>query len=112
MEKEFKNNLKISYYSAVSLSVITLITFAFAMMAIPISGAFCPSDCIEYPYLDTLSQFPGDYIWMFLATLMILTYLIFTLFVHSFALKEHKIYSHINRLAGINDQWLSNRYRF
>ncbi len=99
MKTEYEENYNINrmgFYTSIFLTVITLITFGFAMTAIPISGAFCPDDCIEYPYLDTLSQFPKDYLWMFLATLQILTYLIFIVSVHSFASRKNKIFSRVS----------------
>ncbi|VVB96802.1 Uncharacterised protein [uncultured archaeon] len=98
MKTEYDENYNINrmgFYSSIFLTVITLITFGFAITAIPISGINCP-DCLEYPYLDTLSQFPGDYLWMFPATLLILTYLIFIVSVHSFASRKNKIFSRIS----------------
>jgi len=89
------NVIRIGYYSSIFLTIITLVTFGFAITAIPISGVFCLENCIEYPYLDTLSHFPKDYFWMFLAILLILTYLIFIVSVHSFALIQNKIFSRI-----------------
>jgi len=88
--------IKIGFYSSILLAAITFITFGFALTAIPVSGAFCPGDCIEYPYLDTLSQFPKDYLWMFLATILILTYLIFIISIHFHAPEKLKIYGHIS----------------
>ena len=29
------------------------------MAAVPIPGAFCPEDCVDYPYLEPLQQFSG-----------------------------------------------------
>ena len=93
--------IKFGFYSSILLAVITFITFGFALTAIPVSGAFCPGDCIEYPYLDTLSQFPKDYLWMFLATILILIYLIFIISVHFHAQEKLKIYSHISLVFAI-----------
>jgi hypothetical protein len=47
---------QVGFYSALSTAIITLITFAFAMTAIPISGANCPGGGIEYPYLCLSAQ--------------------------------------------------------
>jgi len=98
MKPEYDMDLNIKktgYYSSIFLSIITLVTFGFAITAVPISGAFCLKDCIEYPYLDTLSQYPKDYLWMFLAILLVLSYLIYMVSVHSFADKNKKIFSRI-----------------
>lgn len=98
MNTEYDENYNINrmgFYTSIFLTVITLITFGLAITAIPISGINCP-DCLEYPYLDTLSQFPRDYLWMFSATLLILTYLIFIVSVHSFASRKNKIFSRVS----------------
>ena len=89
------NVKKIGFYSSVFLSVITVVTFAFAITAIPISGVLCPGNCIQYPFLDSLSHFPKDYIWMFLAIPLILTFLIFIVSIHSLAAQQNKIFSRI-----------------
>ncbi|MGD2034504.1 MAG: hypothetical protein PVF73_05570 [Bacteroidales bacterium] len=86
---------KTGYYSSVFLTVITIITFGFAITAVPISGAFCPEGCTDYPYLDTLKQFPKDFLWMYLAVFLVLAYLVFMVSLHFFASDEKKIYSQI-----------------
>ena len=35
---------------------VTLVTFAIALKAASIAGAFCPRDCISYPYHDAASR--------------------------------------------------------
>lgn len=85
----------VGLYSAILTVVMTIVTLGFAMTAIPISGANCPSDCIEYPYLDTLSQFPKDYLWMYLAIVMILVYVVLMAAIHSYAVEQKKIFSQI-----------------
>lgn len=86
---------QVGFYSAILTTVITIITFGIALTAVPISGPFCPEGCIEYPYLDTLSQFPKDYLWMFPATLLVLVYVILMTVIHSFAPNQKKIFSQI-----------------
>ena len=49
------NSNRFGYYSAILTTVIAIVTFSFAMFALPISGANCPGNCIKYPYLDTVS---------------------------------------------------------
>jgi hypothetical protein len=84
------------YYSSVLLAILTLITFGLAMAAIPNSGAFCRAGCFEYPYLDTLSEYPGDYLWMFPAIMLMFTFMISILAIHASASDEKKIFSHIS----------------
>ncbi len=89
------SSLRVGFYAAIVTAVITVITFGFAITAIPISGANCLTDCIEYPYLDTISQFPKDYLWMLPALLMILSYVVLMVSVHANASHDKKIFGQI-----------------
>jgi len=84
---------RFGYYFSIAMTVITLITFGFAMTAVPISGAFCPGDCIEYPYLDTLNQYPKDFLWMYFAIFLTIVYVGFIVSIHYYASNEKKIFS-------------------
>lgn len=90
-----KTSARVGFFAAVSTAVITLITFVFAMFAIPISGANCPGDCIAYPYLDSITQYPRDYLWMLLALLMMVAYIVLMVAIHYNAAVHKKIYSQI-----------------
>ncbi len=85
----------VGFYTAIFTVIMTLVTFGFAITAIPISGANCGELCIEYPYLNTLSQFPKDYLWMPLAIILTLTYLILMVAIHAYASNQRKIFSQI-----------------
>ncbi len=76
---------RVGFYAALFTTIITLVTFGFAIVAIPVSGANCLEGCIDYPYLDTLSQFPKDYRWMPLAMLLVLSYLILMVAIQAYA---------------------------
>ncbi len=89
------NANRVGYYAAMLTAIMTFITFSFAMIAIPISGANCPGDCAAYPYMDTISQYPRDFIWMYLAIIMLLVYVILMVAVHFYASQEKKIFSMI-----------------
>jgi hypothetical protein len=52
------NVLRFGFYSALLIAILTLITFSLGMMAVPPAGPYCPGDCIEYPYLNSLSHYP------------------------------------------------------
>lgn len=84
---------RFGYYSAIFTTVITIVTFGFAMTAIPISGANCPGDCVEYPYLDTLSQFPRDFLWMPFAIVLVLSYVTLMVSIHFYAPRQRQIFS-------------------
>jgi hypothetical protein len=87
--------LRVGFYAAVLTAVLTLVTFAFAITAMPNSGAGCPGDCFVYPYLDTLSQYPQDYWWMFPAIVLILVYMVLMTSLHFYAAAEQKIFSQL-----------------
>jgi hypothetical protein len=96
-----KNEIRVGYYSSLLLAVITLITFGFAITAVPVSGAFCPENCVDYPYLDTLKQFPKDFIWMYLAVVLNLVYVVYMISIHFYASEEKKIFSQIGLIISI-----------
>lgn len=89
------HTLRIGKISSILLSTITLITFGFAITAVPIAGPYCQEGCIDYPYLDSLHRFPKDYIWMYLAMVMLLIYVIFVSAIHTLTAEGKKIYSQI-----------------
>jgi len=86
---------RFGYYSAILTAVVTIVTFGFALVAIPISGANCPGNCVEYPYLDTVSQFPRDFLWMPLAIVLVLAYVALMVSIHSYAPRQKKIFSQV-----------------
>jgi len=83
------------YVVSIVLAITTLITFVFAMIAVPISGAYAPDSGISYPYLGTLPQFPRDYIWQYLALVLVVIYLIQFSIIHSSTSGNKKPYSQI-----------------
>jgi hypothetical protein len=85
------NANSVGFYSAVLTTAITIVTFGLALAAIPISGANCPADCVEYPYLDTVSQYPKDFLWMVPAMLLVLGYVS----IHSYVSRHRRIFSQI-----------------
>jgi hypothetical protein len=86
---------QVGFYTAIFTSVITLVTFGFAIVAVPISGANCVEGCIDYPYLDSVAQYPKDYRWMPLAILLVLSYLVLMVSIHVDAPPHRKIFSQI-----------------
>lgn len=99
MKSEYIENIRgkrAGFFSSISLAVITLITFGMAITAVPKSGPFCVVNCLEYPYLDSLTFYPGDYYWMYLAILQLVIWLIFMISLHFISLTEKKIFSFIS----------------
>jgi hypothetical protein len=74
---------RVGLYSAVLTAVTTLVTFSLAIIAIPNSGAGCRENCVEYPYVSTLSEFPRDYLWKPPAMLLVVVYVILMVSIHA-----------------------------
>ena len=94
-DASLKTNNLVGFYSAILTAVLTVVTFGFAILAVPISGAFCLQGCITYPYLDSVSQYPHDYLWMYLALGLTVSYLIFMAAVRAYASREKKLFGQI-----------------
>jgi hypothetical protein len=92
---ERETSLQVGFYASILTSVVTLITFALALTAIPISGTNCPGDCISYPYLDTVAQFPRDYRWMLPAIVLLLIYVILVISIHGYAPDRKRVFGQI-----------------
>ncbi|EKD24348.1 MAG: hypothetical protein ACD_81C00042G0003 [uncultured bacterium] len=86
---------KLGFYASVSTVVLTVVTFVVAILTPPLSGPFCRNNCFTYPFLDIVSRFPRDYIWMYPAILLLLVYVTLSVCIHYLASDEKKIYSHI-----------------
>jgi len=95
-ENSRRDTLKFGIYSSLSLTILTVITFGFAMTAIPPSGPYCPDNCMNYPFPDILSYYPRDYYWMYLAIFQLFAYIIFVVTNHFIAPLEKRMYSFIS----------------
>ena len=95
------NTNRVGFYSALLTVKITVLTFGFAITAVPISGANCVGECVDYPYLNTVSQFPKDFRWMPLAMVLVLIYLVFMVSIHASAPPQKKIFSQIGLVFAV-----------
>ena len=86
---------RVSFYASLLMIVSTIITFGFALIAIPISGANCPENCVTYPYLNTAKQYPRDFLWMMLAIVLVLTYVGLMTCLHAYAPVQRKAFTQI-----------------
>lgn len=93
---EEKMILKFGLYSSISLAIMTIITWAFAMIAVPPAGPYCPGDCMSYPFSDILLYYPRDYYWMYLAIFQVFGYLIFIVSNHFITRVEKKLFSFLS----------------
>ncbi len=94
-EQPAVTSARFGYYTAMATTVMTVVTFGFALTAIPIAGANCAGDCIAYPYLDTAAQFPRDFLWMPLAIILTLIYVALMASIHRAAPREKLVFSQV-----------------
>jgi hypothetical protein len=96
-----KTLLRFGLWVSLALSIITFVTFGVALMAVPNSGTFCPGDCFEYPYLNIISEYPVDFIWMYPALVLEVLFLIWVVWMHHITAKEKQLFSHIALIFAI-----------
>ncbi len=94
-KREEKEIRTLGIISSISLAVLTLVTFIIAILTPPISGPFAAGMRILYPYTDILTRYPGDYIWMFPAMLLMLITIVYMVCVDHYISPGQKVYSHI-----------------
>jgi hypothetical protein len=95
IESSMSASNRVGLYLAILTAVMTAVTFGLAITAIPNSGAGCRVDCVEYPYLDTLSEFPRDYLWMPSAMVLVVLYVVLVSSIHVHASQQKKVYGQI-----------------
>ena len=91
-----KSYLRFGFYSSLLMSLLTIVTFGFAMTAIPPVGPYCPDNCMEYPFPDILLYYPRDYQWMYLAIFQLFAFMIFIIVNHFIAKVAKKLYTFLS----------------
>ncbi len=89
---------RLGSWSSLILAGLTFITFTAAMTAVPKSGPACTGNCLEYPFLESLAYYPGDYYWMFLSVFQLCIWVVWMVSVHYSSDEDRRIYS----FAGIS----------
>ncbi len=88
-----RSYLTFGMYSAFLLSFLTIVTFGFAMIAIPPSGPYCPGNCMEYPFTDLLLYYPRDYYWMYLVIFQLFAFVVFIVTNHYNTLSSRRLFT-------------------
>jgi hypothetical protein len=91
--KEVKNYNNLGRYIALFTALITVITFAIAVFTPPVSGPFCKGLCVDYPYTNIIIRFPRDYIWLYPAIFMNLSFVVLIGCIHLNTTEDKKIFS-------------------
>ena len=79
-----KSILKFGYTISLATALLTIITFAIAILTPPLSGPFCTTGGFLYPYTDIAGRFPRDYYWMYPAMVLMVSYLLMMISVFLF----------------------------
>lgn len=91
--------IKMGYFSALSVGVLSVVTFVMALFTPPISGPFAQNP-IAYPFLNIIDRFPRDYFWMYAAMLLMLAYMIFATLLFYTTDQEKKVFAHLGMIFG------------
>ena len=85
---------RFGFWTALSMSVLAVVTFAIAFATPPRSGPFCTmSSCVTAPYTDVAIFFPRDYVWMYPALLLTALFVVFMVCIHQYASDDKKLFS-------------------
>jgi hypothetical protein len=91
---------RLGMWSALLTALLALVTFAIAILTLPISGPFCQVDCISYPYAEIASRVPRDYYWMYTAILTLFGLVVMAAALHACTATERRIYSQVALIFG------------
>jgi len=94
-ERSMASASRVGLYSAILTAITTAVTFGLAITAVPNAGAGCQENCVGYPYLDTLSEFPGDYLWMPPAMVLVVLYVVLVSSIHAQVTPQKRVYAQI-----------------
>ena len=86
---------RLGFTAAMVTAVVAGIAFGLALIAVPVSGENCPGNCVSYPYLDTVSRFPRDFLWMPAAILLALACVALMAAIHASAPAQTKGFSQV-----------------
>jgi Na+-driven multidrug efflux pump len=78
---------RLGFWIAIAVSVLTVVSFGLAMTALP--------DRVPYPFTDPViaEQWPGDYLWLFPAMVLMLAFVALAAAVHLWAPVSRKVFS-------------------
>src|ERR1700681_4843155 len=76
---------RFSFWVAVLTASLAAAALAMAVTTPPRSGPYCSMSCIAYPYTNAAAFVPRDYIWMYPAALLSVTFVVMVTRVHRHA---------------------------
>jgi hypothetical protein len=81
------------FWVAVLTAVVAAAALAMAVTTPPRSGPYCSMSCIAYPYTNAAAFVPRDYLWMYPAALLSMTFIVVVACIHRHASDDLKVFS-------------------
>jgi len=83
----------VGFWAAAVTAVSAAVALGVAVMTPPRSGSFCTSDCITPPYTNVARFVPRDYLWMYPACLMVVSFVVLVACVHQSVTESRRVFS-------------------
>jgi len=81
------------FWTAILTAVLAAVSFGVAATTPPRTGPFAaPGSAIPYPFAATVQFVPRDFVWMYLALLMMLAFLVLSACIRERAVDDRKIF--------------------
>jgi hypothetical protein len=84
---------RFSFCVAVLTAALAAAALTMAVTTPPRSGPYCSMSCIAYPYTNAAAFVPRDYLWMYPAALVSMTFIVLVACVHRHARDDLKVFS-------------------
>ena len=86
---------RLGYWAAVATAATAAVGLGFGVTTPARSGPNCTSDCVTSPYTDVAAFVPRDYLWIYAAILMVLSYVVLVVCVHRSVAAARQVYSQV-----------------
>ena len=87
---------RVGFWAATLTAILAAVSFGVAATTPPRTGPFAaPGSALPYPYADAAQFVPRDFVWMYLAVLMMLAFLVLAACVREHAADDRKVFGAI-----------------
>ena len=87
---------RVGFWAATLTAILAAVAFGVAATTPPRTGPFAaPGSALPYPYADAAQFVPRDFVWMYLAVLMMLAFLVLAACVREHAADDRKVFGAI-----------------
>ena len=84
---------RFGFWVALLASILGLVALGIAVSTTPRAGPFCPAECLDYPYSGAVAFVPRDFLWMYPATAMLLTFVVVTIVLLAHAGVDRRLWA-------------------